>query len=85
MYLNIQQVGRLWFHFSYFYAPQRESRARLAQSVERLTVNPGVTGSIPSSATLSVVIDHEIFSTVIRPLPLHASRVVVSYLRNNVH
>ena len=40
------------------------SLARLTQSVTCLTI----VGSIPSSATLSVVIDHEIFSTLIRPL-----------------
>ena len=59
-------------------------RARLAQSVTRLTINPGVVGLIPSSATLSVVIDHEIFSTVIRPRPLHVGSSVTPILQQKL-
>ena len=51
-----------------------------------LTADPGVASSIPVRSHTFVEIDHEMISTVILPLPLiHSRMVVVSYKQKCVH
>ena len=85
---NPEYLNEVYLYLCYITnGPGRVARSVTCLATDAsLTADPGVASSIPAWSHTFVEIDHEIISTIIRPLPLnHSRRVVVSHKRKYVH